>query len=127
MFFCLGQSLIVLQPCCLKQIIVAFSLGSLILRVVFGYARRKTEAPALVDFGQFPCNVVVESVECNHHRAYARRLTQEPAFGECVRLQEAILESPDSLLLIHVVSIQRAQVKIRRVLDPGVVNIIRVE
>ena len=62
----------------------------------------------LIDDSQFLDDVVMEAIEGDNESTNTWRLNEQPLFGENVLLQEPIFESPDSLLLIHVVTVQGA-------------------
>ena len=109
----------------LKQIIVVFGPRPLLQLRSEAIARLR-EATALIDGRQLLDDVVVEAVEHDQDDTAAGREAEQAVFGEAVRLQLAILERSNGVLVFLRVAIERGEVEVGgclRVVEVGVVGL----
>lgn len=66
----------------------------------------------------------MKPVEGDHESANAGRLTKEAALGECILLQQAILERSHSVLHLLIVTVKRTKIEVRRADKLRVISVI---
>ena len=100
-----------LQSASLEKIIVIFSPSA--LRLLFWEIRSGLREPAsLVDLRKLLDDIIVEAVEHDENHTRCGRKLDESRFGVAVRLQLAVLEGSDLILVLLIVAVQNRQVQI---------------